>query len=84
MSGESALDPRTLTFSQANGYEELPQPLKLGELSNLAEGQAVGCPVRPSSESFGIQHERFRPDIPYSVCVEAVGQHIGSTSRRFS
>ena len=27
-----ALDPRELTFSQAQGYEELPQPLKLGEL----------------------------------------------------
>lgn len=42
MSGESALDPRTLTFSQANGYEELPQPLKLGELSNLARVKLWG------------------------------------------
>lgn len=33
MNGESAHDPRNLTFSQAYGYEELPQPLKLEELS---------------------------------------------------
>ena len=36
MSGEDALDPRNLTFSQAYGYEELPQPLKLGEISDGA------------------------------------------------
>ncbi len=36
MSGENALDPRNLTFSQAYGYEELPQPLKLGEISDRA------------------------------------------------
>ena len=30
------LDPRKLTFSQAQGYEELPQPLKLEELSSEA------------------------------------------------
>ena len=36
MSGENALDPRTLTFSQAYGYEELPQPLKLEEISDRA------------------------------------------------
>ena len=36
MSGENALDPRKLTFSQANGYEDLPQPLKLGELTDAA------------------------------------------------
>ena len=29
-------DPRRLTFSQAQGYESLPQRLKLEELSNLA------------------------------------------------
>ena len=32
MNGKHALDPRTLTFSQAYGYEELPLPLKLGEM----------------------------------------------------
>ena len=36
MNGENALDPRKVTFSQAYGYEELPQPLKLGELSREA------------------------------------------------
>ena len=36
MSGGDALDPRSLTFSQAHGYEELPQPLKLGEVSKEA------------------------------------------------
>ena len=36
MSGEDALDPRNLTFSQAYGYEELPQPLKLGEIPDGA------------------------------------------------
>ncbi|MDE2925262.1 MAG: hypothetical protein OXT71_02550 [Acidobacteriota bacterium] len=29
-------DPRTLTFSQTYGYEEMPQRLKLGELSGVA------------------------------------------------
>ena len=33
MSGDETLDPRNLTFSQAYGYEELPQPLKLEEIS---------------------------------------------------
>lgn len=36
MSGENALDPRNLTFSQANGYEELPQALKIEEISDGA------------------------------------------------
>ena len=36
MSGENALDPRNLTFSQAYGYEELPPPLKLGEITDRA------------------------------------------------
>ena len=39
MSGENALDPRNLTFSQANGYEELPQPLKLEEISSGARAR---------------------------------------------
>ena len=36
MSREINLDPRTITFSRAFGYEELPQPIKLGELSKEA------------------------------------------------
>ena len=36
MSREINYDPRTTTFSQAFGYEELPQPIKLGELSQEA------------------------------------------------
>ncbi len=36
MTGNDNLDPRTLSFSQANGYEELPQPLALGEISDDA------------------------------------------------
>ena len=36
MSGDDALDPRNLTFSQAYGYAELPQPLKLEEISDEA------------------------------------------------
>ena len=36
MSGDDALDPKNLTFSQAYGYEELPQPLKLEEISEGA------------------------------------------------
>ena len=36
MSDENALDPRNLTFSQAYEYEELPQPLKLEEISDEA------------------------------------------------
>ena len=39
MSGEDSRDPRKLTFSQAHGYEELPQPLKLEELSEEARTQ---------------------------------------------
>lgn len=34
MSGQDAIDPRNLTFSQAYGYEELPQPLKLEEITD--------------------------------------------------
>ena len=36
MSGDNTLDPRNLTFSQAYGYAELPQPLKLEEISDEA------------------------------------------------
>ena len=36
MSDKDALEPRNVTFSQAHGYEELPQPLKLEELSEEA------------------------------------------------
>ena len=36
MSSEISLDPRNLTFSQAYGYEELPQALKLEEISDGA------------------------------------------------
>ena len=36
MSDQDALDPRNLTFSQAYGYEGLPRPLKLEELSREA------------------------------------------------
>ncbi len=36
MVGTSSLDASNLTFSQANGYEELPQPLALGEISYQA------------------------------------------------
>ena len=36
MSGEDSRDPRKLTFSQAYGYEELPGPLQLEELSTEA------------------------------------------------
>ena len=44
MSGENALDPRNLTFSQAYGYEELPQPLKIEEISDGAQlGQDSGA-----------------------------------------
>ncbi len=36
MSNTENLDPRTVSFSQANGYEELPKPLALEEISNDA------------------------------------------------
>ena len=36
MKDADSLDSRTLTFSQANGYEELPQPLALGKISDDA------------------------------------------------
>ena len=34
--GRPHLDPRTLSFSQAQGYEEIPRPLKLSELPKEA------------------------------------------------
>ena len=36
MTENSALDPRKLSFSQAQGYEPIPGPLALGELSDEA------------------------------------------------
>ena len=36
MNDDNALDPRNHTFSQAYGYEQLPQPLKPGTLSREA------------------------------------------------
>lgn len=36
MAGDNAPDPRMLTFSQAQGYEPLPQPLALEEISHEA------------------------------------------------
>ena len=36
MTNNEGLDPRNLTFSQAQGYEALPEPLALGQLSNEA------------------------------------------------
>ena len=36
MNGERAQDPRNLAFSQAYGYEELPQPLKPEEITDGA------------------------------------------------
>ena len=36
MTENAELDPNTLTFSQAQGYEEVPRPLALGELSQEA------------------------------------------------
>ena len=36
MNGEDAIDRQNLTFSQAHGYEDLPQQLKLEELSKEA------------------------------------------------
>lgn len=36
MSDADALDPRALTFSQAQGYEDLPQALRLEEVSSSA------------------------------------------------
>ena len=36
MTNNEGLDPRNLTFSQAQGYEQLPGPLALGQLSDEA------------------------------------------------
>lgn len=43
MNSEGALDPRKLTFSQAQGYEALPRPLKLEELSEEARTKLWSC-----------------------------------------
>ena len=39
MSDAESIDPRSLTFSQAYGYEELPKPLALEEISDEARLQ---------------------------------------------
>lgn len=54
MSGENSLDPRNLTFSQAYGYEELPQPLKLEEISDEAR-------TRLWSVLYGFVNSESRP-----------------------
>ena len=61
MSGESSIDPRKLTFSQTHGYEKLPQPLKLEELSDEARTKlwsilytnVRSSPLRRGSNFFG-------------------------------
>lgn len=39
MTDNTELDPRNHTFSQSRGYEELPGPLGLGEISDEARGR---------------------------------------------
>ena len=54
---ENARDPRKLTFSQAQGYEEIPGPLKLGELPQEARTQIWNVFYRhldQSTETWGL------------------------------
>ena len=46
------LDPKKLTFSQAQGYEEIPRPLVLGELSDEARIRLWNLLVLESRGSF--------------------------------
>ena len=60
MSSERTLTPRQLTFSQSQGYEELPSPLKLEELSieartklwSLLYNHVKAAPRLPGSTRF--------------------------------
>ena len=49
----SKVDPRFLSFSQAHGYEALPQQLKLEELSKDARVRLWNVLVSPSIDRFG-------------------------------
>ena len=54
--GDDAPDPRTLTFSQAQGLEPLPQPLALGELSRYARVRLWNLLYRHASGGHWIKH----------------------------
>ena len=55
-SARGNLDPKRLSFSQAQGYEELPAPLKLEELSDEARTQIwnlLYLSLKQSHEPYG-------------------------------
>lgn len=61
MSGENALDPRNFTFSQAYGCEDLPQPLKLGELSKKARTKLWSLLYVFVTHESGTKYNQFTP-----------------------
>ena len=58
-------DPRSLSFSQHHGYEALPQPLKLEELSEDARVRFWNVLFSPSIEPFGGYTDRWREIFTY-------------------
>lgn len=75
MGSERAIDPRKHTFSQTHGYEKLPQPLKLGELSDEARTKlwsllytyVRNSPARPGSNFFGY---------PWDIILQSIHEDI--------
>ena len=69
MTDNKELDPRDFTFSQAQGYEELPGPLGLGEISHEARVRLWDLVVgsawdhRPSLTDWGWQPNTQWPQI---------------------
>ncbi len=58
-------DPRSLSFSQHHGYEALPQPLKLEELSENVRVRFWNVLFSPSIEPFGGYTDRWREIFTY-------------------
>lgn len=61
----SKVDPRFLSFSQAHGYEALPQQLKLEELSKDARVRFWNVLVSPSIDPFGHYTHPWREIFSY-------------------
>ncbi len=73
MNDVNDLDPRKVTFSQAYGYEELPQPLKLEELSKQARTQLWSL-LYDQVETTLIPYKRL--GVPWRMILKSVHQDI--------
>ena len=63
MTDNEELDPRTTTFSQAQGYEPIPGPLALGELSDEARVKLWNVLVLVPKGPFSVSSVRYVRDI---------------------